>query len=502
MPFVRGFLPSLHGFRFSNSWAAMPLFTVDIGDAQVPIGNASNGLCGGMVFLCADYFRARLPVPREQPGRNTTLYNALVRRLFDSFDLPTGPATYLGLMNPARSDHETDASRIGLAPRGRAWVMANESWPVIRLSIDRNRLCPMALIRVKSLDPFLMGGNHQVLAYGYELQGSNLAIAVYDPNHPMRDNVRITLDIGNPDQTIDVQQSTGEQLFCFFPTKYSFAAPPFVLDGSRSGSTEVAWVDDVLPPDAVTGTADDDWNWDSTAYLPRSGNRTHNSQGLAGHHGHWFETRRHGLRLGAEDSLFAYVRLDSQAPARELLLEWRDEEGNWEHRAYWGENLIDRGSPPFRVGDLPRHDRWVRLQVRAADIGLAGRRATGMGFHVHGVLAVWDRAGKLVPGIRQRRVRFVTYEVAPLPPRRTRPRHRRRVDTIGGWDDTGTTWEMTRREAVDAIRDGEFLYVEYPEGNRAELLVVGSGRRAHLRTAPRGGAGNNLGRLPSSNPTV
>ena len=56
---------------------------------------------------------------------------------------------------------------------------------LIRQDIDAGILSPMALIRIKSHDPFDMGHNHQVLAYGYELE-SELSgmLYVYDMNCP------------------------------------------------------------------------------------------------------------------------------------------------------------------------------------------------------------------------------------------------------------------------------------------------------------------------------
>lgn len=174
MPFVAGFQPSVSGFPFPNKWPSVPLLDLRVGPVDVPIGKASNGLCGGMVFAACDYF-LRLSPPARLDGVAGTTYDYLVRRLFDSFNLaivPPGPARYMHLMNPAPPDYETTASNAGVAPRGRAWVMVNEEWPLIRKDLDNGVLCPLALVRIKSLDPFMLGKNHQVLAYGYELPGT------------------------------------------------------------------------------------------------------------------------------------------------------------------------------------------------------------------------------------------------------------------------------------------------------------------------------------------
>ena len=120
----------------------MPVRRIGIpGVVSLPIGDASNGLCGGMAFAARDYFEAERPPPDETtaPGAGP-LFDYLVERLFDSFDLPLGPARYLALMSPLLSDGETIWSRSGSPPtggRGRRCATsgprsARTSTPVIR----------------------------------------------------------------------------------------------------------------------------------------------------------------------------------------------------------------------------------------------------------------------------------------------------------------------------------------------------------------------------------
>ena len=215
----------------------------------MPIGNAANGMCGGMVYTVRDYFEAGSPPPpNTAPPQSGPLFNHLSNRLFDSFSLPGGPMKYLHLMNPDLPDHETDFSRLGLLPHGRAWVMIVEEWPQIRADIDSGRLSPMALIRVKSHDPFQMGQNHQVLAYAYRLNGSDLKIYVYDPNYPTNDKVTISLNISDPQHTTDITYSIGGTTYAFFRTGYGYSTPPgFAVpatklagDFNNDGKTDVA----------------------------------------------------------------------------------------------------------------------------------------------------------------------------------------------------------------------------------------------------------------------
>ncbi len=229
---VPGFKPSSSGLHFINSFPSIPLLTINIAGTNVPIGDASNGLCGGMGYVVRDYYQAGLlppPLTTDSDGFSRppqVVFDYLVKRLFDSFNLLGGPIKYMSLMNPALPDHETDASRIGLAPHGRAWVMIIEEWPKIKAELDLGFPSPMALLRVKSLDPFQMGNNHQVLAYGYDFSGADLTIHVYDPNYPGRDDITVTLSIQDPQHTTAVTYSTGEQMNCFFHPDYVFDSPP------------------------------------------------------------------------------------------------------------------------------------------------------------------------------------------------------------------------------------------------------------------------------------
>ncbi|MBZ5657073.1 MAG: hypothetical protein LAO56_17540 [Acidobacteriia bacterium] len=242
---VPGFSPSTSGFHFANAFPSVPLLTINVLGQNIPIGDASNGLCGGMVFAVRDFFESGVSMwPDTTPPSSGTLFDYIVNRLFDSFDLvlppppppppfitPTppfgpGPATYMWLMDPGLPDHETVASNTGLAPHGRAWVMVMEEWPKIQADIDNGVLSPLGLLEIKSLDPTQMGKNHQVLAYGYKLNGTDLDIHVYDPNHPDDNTVKLSLSIADPQHTTTLTYSTGETILCFFRTFYTFVSPP------------------------------------------------------------------------------------------------------------------------------------------------------------------------------------------------------------------------------------------------------------------------------------
>jgi hypothetical protein len=226
---VPGFLPSTSGFHFPNSFPRVPLRRIGIpGVLSVPIGDASNGLCGGMAFAARDYFEDRRQPPADTaPPGEGPLFEYLVDRLFDSFDLPRGPVRYLELMNPNLSDGETIWSRLGLWPHGRVWRMARAEWPKVRVDIDAGHPSPLGLVRVRSTDPVDLKQNHQVLAYGYTLDGSSLTLRVYDPNRPGRDDVSLHLELGDRDAVASPTMSpAGTPVFSFFRVAYAPKSPP------------------------------------------------------------------------------------------------------------------------------------------------------------------------------------------------------------------------------------------------------------------------------------
>lgn len=230
---VPGFLPSSHGFQFKNSFISRPDLVLRTAFGNLEVGNATNGLCGGMVHAVRDYFEAHLPVPSgSTPPEGGPLFDYIVHRLFDSFDLPGGVAKYLELMHPALPDHETDLSRAHLAPHGRSWRMVVEEWPRIRADLDAGHPSPLGLVCLKSLDPGQLGKNHQVMAYGYDLQGSQLSLCIYDPNAPQDDTLRLSLSLDKPEQSKSVSYPL-KDVVCFFRTTYQPELPPGCEGGIR-----------------------------------------------------------------------------------------------------------------------------------------------------------------------------------------------------------------------------------------------------------------------------
>ncbi|MGO8929761.1 MAG: DUF1553 domain-containing protein [Limisphaerales bacterium] len=163
---------------------------------------------------------------------------------------------------------------------------------------------------------------------------------------------------------------------------------------------EQVWLEDDLPEGATTaGTGGAEaWKWVAKPDAPVfSGQRAHTQGGQGEQRQHYFVGAAKPLRVGPDDGLFTYVFLDPKAPPREIMLQWNN--GSWDQRAYWGEDLIPYGEANTasrrRLGPLPAAGQWVRLEVPAREVGIAAPMDIGgWSFDQYGGGAVfWDRAG-------------------------------------------------------------------------------------------------------------
>lgn len=198
---------------------------VSLADRSIRIGDAARGLCGGMVFAALDYWHARLPPPTARPEAGSPLYQFIVHRLIDSWHIPSGVGRYYWWMNVPDADF-----RLGPAAWGsKRWpgvrrMSIEQQWPRIRASIDAGQPAALGVVTMASARPGLLGRNHQVLAYGYEQTGSEVSIAVYDPNSGPDDRVRIVFDTAGA--AFEHNLSIGWPVRGFFLTRYSATAPP------------------------------------------------------------------------------------------------------------------------------------------------------------------------------------------------------------------------------------------------------------------------------------
>ena len=246
-------MPSRNGLHFTNSWPSEPDYTISVLGHTITLGDASNGLCGGMAYAVNDLFLTRLLPPADTtiPAEGTPLFNYLVARLTNSFD-ESDVNQYLSWIQ--MSNHDTTVLGEVIA-HGLAWHEITEEWPKVRSDLDSGRPSPLGLVsghEPPAVGFFTgmqdLGKCHQVLAWGYDLDGTNLTIYIYDPDftghdnftgndYPGNDNT-IMLDIGNPGHTtpISVSNWSAGTYRGFFHTHYQYHDPRTPASGSFIGT--------------------------------------------------------------------------------------------------------------------------------------------------------------------------------------------------------------------------------------------------------------------------
>jgi hypothetical protein len=161
----------------------------------IGIGDASAGLCGGMSWFVRERFEADQPIPSDAvvPANGSGLFRTLVRRQVLSLDWFRTPLNFW---------------RMGMLPAAEALRRTRQTeWPRIRTDIDAGRLSMVGLVRHRGMSPWAMTQSHQVLAFGYDLDGDDITLRIYDPNWPGRDDVVLRLGASS------MSQSTSETLF-------------------------------------------------------------------------------------------------------------------------------------------------------------------------------------------------------------------------------------------------------------------------------------------------
>lgn len=182
------FLPSRHGFWFRNSFTGTP---ISLGGLERRLGaEETYGLCGGMCFAALDRWHAGEDPPDvdRPPETDHPLYAELLARQLDSL----GPYASLGLRF-MRWMRLPDAGEGGVRHLTAVELQA------VSESLERGE--PVVLGLVYPSDNWHPWGNHQVLGYAIETPEGEpdadderpLFIALYDPNFPARDDVRLRL---------------------------------------------------------------------------------------------------------------------------------------------------------------------------------------------------------------------------------------------------------------------------------------------------------------------
>ncbi len=274
MPYVNGFLPSQSAPLFHNGpWP--PGLDLRIGLPGLPavsIDVTSFGLCGGMSFLARDIHESGMPQLRSTDSRGipVPVGRHILGRLLDSF---VGPGVIPYWIHATQElDHATwfwgqglFAETVGAAHQ-------------VMCSIDAGVLCPIGVVLAQSPWPWEVFQSHVELVYGYDLDGSQLTLHVYDCNAEGSDNVTISLDIGGTAPAKPVatngtalkEQSGRIRGFFVLPYTHKDPSPAYVDDAAVSVLTTLPAT---VPPDQSLEVTVSVENRGSTTLNPALGYR-------------------------------------------------------------------------------------------------------------------------------------------------------------------------------------------------------------------------------------
>ena len=91
------------------------------------------------------------------------------------------------------------------------------------------------------------------------------------------------------------------------------------------------WIEDDLPAGSLEM---DNWQWDTGRVY--SGSRSHTNTSVSGVQGHYFIHAFDSLLLDSIENIIQYIYIDPLNPVQEILIQFYTDDGDGEHRAYWG----------------------------------------------------------------------------------------------------------------------------------------------------------------------
>ncbi len=160
-------------------------------------------------------------------------------------------------------------------------------------------------------------------------------------------------------------------------------------------ATDFSWVDDQQDNG---GSTNGKWQFVEKDKAPVYSGHFSRLQSGNGTLQHYFQNAEKTFTISDSDMFFAYVWLDPNDPPETLMLQFND--GDWNHRAFWGADKIGFGrigsnqSDHRFMGELPPKSTWIRLEVDPQSVGLkSGSKLSGLSFVQFGGLAYWDKAG-------------------------------------------------------------------------------------------------------------
>jgi WD40 repeat protein len=156
------------------------------------------------------------------------------------------------------------------------------------------------------------------------------------------------------------------------------------------------WLDDELPEGAKPATPpypeDLPWEFVGEPDAPVHSGEKSVKLTATGRNQHTAVEATLGLRVGEGDTLFAHVYLDPKNPPEQIMVQWLTTD--W-HLPFWGADKISTGNARLRsMGALPAAGKWVRLEIKAEDIGIKpGTVVNGVSLTQFGGTVYWDAIG-------------------------------------------------------------------------------------------------------------
>lgn len=209
------FSPFIHGFKFANT------FENDL--ANIPgFGQVKTyGRCGGMSYTALDYYFANLGVPAatDLPKDGIPLADYIFQRQLQSFLAPSAIHFIIWTLY---------ADEPNWFAKGLSQLTRQDEFPKLRSQLDLGHPQVLGLISARDINH--IGGNHQVVAYGYDVDNTTgkMSVYIYDVNSPDQETVLSMMPGG-----IGVQASNrGDDWRGFFVHGYGPMWPQYLLDGT------------------------------------------------------------------------------------------------------------------------------------------------------------------------------------------------------------------------------------------------------------------------------
>jgi hypothetical protein len=214
------FTPQQHGFHFDNE------FVNKVADLPGFGGIETRGRCGGMAFAALDFYFSRMRVPADTtlPPDGSPLADYIYRRLLDSFLTPSAVQFVSWTLHPDQG---------GWFLKGVARWTREDQLPRLRAHVDAGRPVALGLVGARDL-AHVGSGNHQVVAYGYDIDQATRAVMVYVYDNNSHDQeVVLSIDPGRPGVAASNRSEPWRGLFV---QSYSPVTPPAGLAATPGGA--------------------------------------------------------------------------------------------------------------------------------------------------------------------------------------------------------------------------------------------------------------------------